>query len=243
MRAIVTVFLLTLSLPGFSQFSDSVFYHASFSATGNVNHANAGNTYLFNNSGKFNVNKKFVSVNAMASWVYGENSITKTNNDFLAVLDADLFQEIRKLYYWGLASYEKSFSLKLNNRFQVGAGLGYNVVKQPNTEIVVSDGLLYESTDLLSVDQYGRGDYETIRNSLRLKFHFLIRDLISIDGSEFLQNSLSDKRDYIIRTSTSVGMKLNKWLSLTVALNYNKLNITRSENLFLNYGLTMEKYF
>ncbi|KYP15468.1 MAG: hypothetical protein A1D16_08210 [Flavihumibacter sp. CACIAM 22H1] len=59
----------------------------------------------------------------------------------------------------------------------------------------------------------------------------------------FLQHSLSDKEDYIIRTTNTVSFHLKKWLSLTVGLTYNKLNFIQSENLLFNYGLTLENVF
>jgi hypothetical protein len=66
---------------------------------------------------------------------------------------------------------------------------------------------------------------------------------VVIDGSNFLQNSLDRKQDYIIRSTTNLSFKLQKWLSLTTSLNYNRANRTQSENLLLTYGLTVEKYF
>jgi len=50
-------------------------------------------------------------------------------------------------------------------------------------------------------------NYHTYRNSLRLQFHFA-SDLFTLDGSNFLQNSFSRGNDYIIRTTTTFGIKL-----------------------------------
>jgi hypothetical protein len=71
----------------------------------------------------------------------------------------------------------------------------------------------------------------------------VIREIITLDGSDFLQHSLDDGSDYIIKSNTNLSVKLLKWLSVTASVTYNKLNATRRENLLVNYGLTFERYF
>ncbi len=66
--------------------------------------------------------------------------------------------------------------------------------------------------------------------------------MVSLDATGFLQQSFTDAEDYIIKTNSSLSVKLNKWLSLVTNVTYNKLNRTRKENLLLNFGLTVEKY-
>jgi len=77
---------------------------------------------------------------------------------------------------------------------------------------------------------------------LRLQFHFA-SDVFTLDGSNFYQPSFSRGNDYIITTTTTFGIKLRKWISLTTALNYNKMSITQSDNLIFTYGLTIDTYF
>jgi len=233
----------TMVLTGFSQFSDTVHYYANFSGTGNLNRTNTGTTYLLNNAMQFQVNKKKISLNSMASHVYGQNPLSKTNDDFLAILKLDLLKEVQKVYYWGLAGYEKSFSLKVDNRFQTGAGVGYTFVDNAKASLEISDGLLFETTELGIPDQRGQTDYQAVRNSLRLKYRFIIKEIFHIDGIDFYQPSLSDGRDYILKLKANFSIKLYKWLYFTTSFNYNRQNITSTENLLLSYGLSLEKYF
>jgi hypothetical protein len=158
-------------------------------------------------------------------------------------VDVDLFKTQRKIYYWALAGYEKSYSLNLTGRFQIGGGVGLNIFNDKNAKLVISDGPLYEKSSFRIPDLHGRSGYETVRNSFRVKFRFVIEDLFVIDGVDFLQNSLSDKQDYNIRSNTNLSFKINKWLSFTTAVAYNKLYLTGSENLLFNYGLAVEKFF
>ena len=243
---------MLLAFQGIAQNEDSVFkkepdttiYRLGFTGTGNINRtAVNGTTYIFNNSLRFSVDKKILTVNAFSNWIYGENPTRKTNNDFLFIVDADLFKHTRKLYYWGLTGYEKSLSLKLYDRYQFGGGLGYTLVNSSNLNLVISNGLLYEKSALREPDKYGRTGYETLRNSFRLKNRLVIHELITLDGVHFWQQSFADGQDYILRTTNTISFRLKKWLSLTVGLTYNKVNFTESENLLFNYGLSIENVF
>ena len=67
--------------------------------------------------------------------------------------------------------------------------------------------------------------------------------MIVLDGTDFLQNSLSKSDDYIVKLISNLSFKLNKLLSLTSSATYNKLNLTQKENLLITFGLSLEKYF
>ncbi len=239
----VTICLCTMQLAGFAQFSDSVDHYINVAGTGNLNRTNTGTSYLLNNAVRFQIDKKKVSLNSMASYIYGRNPTGKTNDDVLAILNVDFLKGVQKLYYWGLISYEKSFSLKVDSRFQAGVGVGYIFVKNKNANLEVSDGFLVETTDLSIPDKHDRTSYQALRNSLRVKYRFVINDIFRIDGTHFFQPSLTDGKDYILKLNTGVSVKLYKWLNFTSTFNYNRQNITATENLLMTYGLSFEKFF
>jgi hypothetical protein len=239
----IAIGLYTLPLAGLAQFSDTVNYYVHFAGTGNLNRTSTGTTYLFNNVLRFQVDKKKFSVNSMVSHIYGKNPNLKTNDDLLAMLNLDLLKGVQKFYYWGLTVYEKSFSLKVDNRFQAGAGVGYTFVNNAKANLELSDGFLFETVDLSIPDQRGQTSYQTVRNSLRLKYRFIIKDIFRFEGTNFYQPSLSDGRDYILKLNNTFAINLYKWLHLTTSFNYNRQNITSTENLLLSYGLMVEKYF
>jgi len=225
-----------------AQFSDSVHHYVNYASTGIINRTNDVSSYVLTNAFKFNVNKKDAQLNSTTSWIYGEQQQNLTNNDFISTLDFNLSKTFPHFYYWGLGSYEKSFSLKINHRLQSGLGAAYNVVDKPNTNINVSNGILYESSNL-QVNDSTNTDYRIFRNSFRLRYHFAINEIIVFDGTHFIQNSLSDRDDYILKSINSLTFKLRKWLGLTTAATYNRTQQTRSENLLITFGLTAEKYF
>ncbi|WP_342648652.1 DUF481 domain-containing protein [Mucilaginibacter sp. CSA2-8R] len=236
---------LSVLLSGFSakaQFSDTTNYHVIYNSTGSVNRARDGNSYLLNNSLRFEIKKRAIALNASNSWVYGRSNNALINNDYSSSVDFNLYKAIPHAYYWGLANYNTSYSLKINSQLLAGGGIAYSFLDKPNTYLNVSDGILYDLSDI-NTSETARELYHTYRNSLRLQFHFLINNLITIDSGNFLQNSLTRKNDYIIRSTFGLGFKLNNWLNLNSSLSYNKISRTQSENLLLTYGLRLEKYF
>ena len=207
-----------------------------------MNQTAGGNSFVLNNNLKFNISKKNKYFNSSAGWVYGRQNGQLTNNDLNAVMDFELFTRPKRLYYWGLAAYDKSYSLRINDRFQGGAGAGYKIVNTKTTEIVISDGILYEFSNVRDTAAKN-DDYETFRNSLRLKFHFLFSNLVQFDGVNYWQPSLSDGSDYILKSTTTLSLKLKKWLSLTSSLTYNRVSRTNSKNLLFTAGIATDYYF
>jgi len=238
MKLLLSLLLLIVGLNAFGQFTDSTNYHIVLSSSGSVNRTNNENAYLLNNSLNFGLKKKSIVLNSSSTWLYGKQNSALSNNDFSTTMNFNLYKTFPHFYYWGLANYNTSYSLQIKNQLLAGVGIAYNFIDKPNAYINLSNGILFDKSSLVELE-----NYTTLRNSLRLQYHFLIKDIITIDGSHFLQNSYARKGDYIIRSATTLGLKIRKWISLTTALNYNKLNITGRENLNLTYGLSVDKYF
>lgn len=238
------VVALVLLVCGYAdaQFNDSTHYHVKYSTTGIINRTNDARSFVLNNVLGFQVNKDKLTINSSNAWVYGRQGSRLTNNDFSTALNVDYLKNRQRLYYWGLVTFTTSYSLKINHQLQGGAGIGYNFLNKEQAELVVSDGLLYETSDL-TLPQGDHDRYQTVRNSLRIKYRWAINNLVVLDGVHFWQPSLERFDDYIIRSNSALSIKLRKWLSLTTALIYNKLSRTNRENLLVNFGLSAEKYF
>jgi len=222
----------------FAQVIDTTRYHISAAATGAINKAQGNNNYLLNNALNFGIKDKSVTLTAANSWVYGKQNGLLTNNDFSSTLFVNLYKTFKHFYYWGLVNYNTSYSLKINNQILAGAGVAYSIIDRKNAYFNLSDGVVYDQSDLLAIQ-----NYHTYRNSFRVSYHFAVKSALTVDGSDFLQSSFSKSNDYIIRTTTTLGFKIEKWLALTTSLTYNKMNITRSDNLIFTYGLTIDKTF
>ena len=233
---------LLISTCLFAQDKDST-YFIRYGLNGILNRTNEASAYSLNNNLRFTVNTKDVVLNSNSNWLYGKQQKKLTNNDFYTALDVNRYFKQRKIYYWALTTYETSYSLKVNNRTQAGAGAAYNLVDKKDTFFInLSDGILYEFADL-KINETSNDVYSTFRNSFRLRFRYKFNERVAVEGITFLQNSLSQKKDYIINSKTSVLIKLVKWISLTTSFNYNKVNRNNRENLLLTFGFTAEKYF
>jgi len=241
-RLIVVALVLLVCGYADAQFNDSTHYHVKFATTGIINRTNDAKSFVLNNVLGFQVNKEKLTINSSNAWIYGRQGSRLTNNDFSTALNVDYLKNRQRLYYWGLVTFTTSYSLKINHQLQAGAGIGYNFLNKEQAELVVSDGLLYETSDL-TLPQRGDDQYQTVRNSLRIKYRWTINNLVMLEGVHFWQPSLERLDDYIIRSNSSLSIKLRKWLSLTTALTYNKLSRTGRENLLVNFGLSAEKYF
>ena len=238
----LSIIILLFPLLLIAQYSDSVHYYAGAIATGTLNKTNSSRSYVLNNVAKFGIREKAISLNSYNSWAYGEQQKTLTNNDFNSTLDFNLFKAPPHFYYWGLATYLSSYSLKVNSQYQGGLGLAYNIINRKKARLNISDGILYEKSDIFLKDTI-RDVYNTFRNSFRLSFQFDIKNIITVSAMSFYQNSLSNSNDYIIKSNLNLGVKMNKWLTLTTSFTYNRFNRTGKENTLFIYGLTLEKYF
>jgi hypothetical protein len=237
-KLIVILLFCFIGNAAVAQYTDSTQLHIILTSTGSINKSNTDKAYLLNNSLGFGVKKDDFVFNTTNTWIYGKQNSKITNNDFSSTLFFNLYKTFNHFYYWGLANYNTSYSLKINNQLLAGVGVAYSVIDRPDAYINFSDGVLYDRSNLLA-----GLDYHTYRNSFRVQYHFVLKELITLDGSHFLQSSFQNKDDYIIRSTSTLGIRLRKWIILTTSLNYNKMNITRSDNLNFTYGLTVDKYF
>ncbi|WP_207423723.1 DUF481 domain-containing protein [Desertivirga brevis] len=241
-RLWTTAAFLLLFVQAFAQFTDSTHYYLGFTGTGNINKTNSADSYILNNSFKFGVRERKVSLNFSNSWLYGKQDQKLSNNDFSTSLDFNLNQKKTGFYYWGLGNYTTSYSLKIINQMQTGLGLAYTFFDDGNNQLNLSNGILYEASKIRLTDTTSE-NYQTYRNSLRLFFKFSFGNAIVVDGLGFIQHSLNYSEDYVIRGSSSLSFKINKWLSLNTSLKYNQIAKTDRQNLLLSYGFKAEQFF
>lgn len=225
-----------------AQYSDSVFYYTGLSSTGTFNKTNENSSYLINNVLKLGAKKKSITLNSNNKFLFGKQNDELTNNDLSSIWDINLYKTFPHFYYWGLFNYNSTYSLKVNNQLQAGLGIAYNIIHKKYLTVNLSDGLLYEYSDI-NIDDSIREIYQTPRNSFRLQIKWRIKDQFTFNGNGFLQNSLHDQKDYIIKSDLGLSVKLKKWLSISAAYSFNKVSRTKTENSFLTYGITIENYF
>ncbi|HEV7331210.1 MAG TPA: DUF481 domain-containing protein [Flavisolibacter sp.] len=243
MRRVVSfIFCFLTCFNAKAQFNDSITQHVRFSASGNLNQSNNATAYLLTNDARYSIRNKRTTLNTAATWLYGQVGDRLTNNDFTSTTDFNLYRDSSQLYYWALANFTTSFSLRIRNQIQGGVGAAYNFVNTPTAWLNLSEGILYEASHLATADP-AKNQYQTFRNSLRLAYKFVIKNALTFNGTNFWQPAIGNGSDYTIRTSNSIGVKLNMWISIGTTLSYNRFNRTGAENLLFTYGLVAEKYF
>lgn len=236
---VFTLFFISIA-PLTAQVQDSTYY-LQLSSTNSINKTNDNSAYLLNNGLRFSITKEKIKLNFNNSWLYGRQDGSQSNNDFSSSLDFNIYRKDRRLFYWGLANYNTSFSLNIRNQLLAGAGIAYNIIDTDNVFINLSDGFLYDASSIFENEV--PVDYQTARNSLRLLYRFALKEFIVVQGSNFYQPSLTDAADFNIKMSNDVAFKLNRWLSLNASLIYNRINRTDRENLLFTYGIAFERYF
>jgi hypothetical protein len=238
---LVLLFILN-AFRGFAQYTDSTSYYFNYAFTGSINKTQDGSANLLDNGLKIGMKKKTISMNFNNKFIYGNQNRLLSNKDFSSSFDINLYKTFPHFNYWGLATYNSSYSLKINNQWMSGVGIAYSIFDRPNVYVNLSDGVLVDHTDL-DLSNGITDKYETLRNSFRINYKFILLTNLVLNGSNFLQNSLSSRSDYIIKTTNSLNFKISKWLNLTTQLDYNKMNRNKRDNLLLTYGLSFERYF
>lgn len=237
---ILVFFLIPVTLV-VGQTDDSTHYYLQLSSTNSINKTNDKSAFLLNNALRFSIAKERIKLNFNNNWLYGRQDGSQSNNDFSSSLDFNIYRRDLRFFYWGLANYNTSFSLKIRDQLLAGAGLAYSFIDTDDAFFNLSDGFLYDASSIFENDM--PVDYQTIRNSFRLLYKFVFKELLVVQGSNFYQPSLTDAADFNVKLNNEVALKLNKWLSLKASLVYNRINRTDRENLLFTYGVSFERYF
>lgn len=242
LRVTLLFFILLNAINSVAQYSDSTSHYLNYAFTGAINKTQDGSSNLLDNGLRVGMKKKSISMNFSNKFVYGKQNGLLSNKDFSSSFDINLYKTFPHFYYWGLATYNSSYSLKVNNQWMSGVGIAYSILDRPNAYVNFSDGVLVDHTDL-DLSNGITDKYETLRNSFRINYKFVLLTNLLLNGSNFIQNSLSSRSDYIIKTTNSLNFKINKWLLLKAQADYNKVNRNKRDNLLLTYGLSFERYF
>lgn len=225
-----------------AQFNDSITRYVRFTSNGTYNRTNDYSSYVLDNALRCSIQKKRIAMNSTNGWLYGKQDEQLTNNDFTSTWDLNLYLWSRRFYCWGLLNYYSSYSLRVNHQGQAGSGLAYVIADKKPFFLNISDGFIYEYSDVTLEDGV-REVYGTPRNSLRLQIRSNIKDVLYFNATGFLQNSLIDSEDYIIKSELNLAVKIRSWLSVDIGFTYNEVSKTVTNNMFLTYGLVLEKYF
>lgn len=123
----VSILFLFISFLAKAQYNDTTVYAVKLTMSGVINKTNSTTSYLTNNLIKFSITKKRTIMNTYEDWAYGKQDSILTNNDFNLSTDVSVRGDEEFFYVWAYTAYDKSYSLKINNRSQIGVGIGFDV--------------------------------------------------------------------------------------------------------------------
>jgi hypothetical protein len=241
-RGLVTLIFLVCFLAADAQLSDSTGNYLAYAFTGNYNQANKVAGFLSSHSVAFGHRSDAWACHLNLKHLYGRQRQELTNNDLTVHFDVNRYAFVPRFYFWGLASYGAVYSLKVHTQFQTGAGAAYDLISTGGIEVNVSDGLLYDYSDV-DLSESTRLVRQTPRNSLRLRLRLKAGVHGSLQSAYMLQNSLEHGNDLIHKAETTIMVRIRGQLSARFHVQYCGMSSTDRETLLAVFGLHFSRSF
>jgi hypothetical protein len=219
MKFILTIILLAVSLPGFSQIKKSISVggdgtRGNFSAIGITTKAE-----LKRDTGSYQWN-----LNTTYRWskqsAYGKSEMTQYENE--VYLTGNISKQIGKFKVIGFTEDERSYMRKIDLRSSAGLGLGVSIIKNKKFDIVFSEVILPEyfwSSIKVSNNNF------TVRASSRLRANYE-SGLIKISSVTLFQPAIYSSREISfldnlnMRSTNTIALKIKKNLEVGLVYTY-----------------------
>ena len=208
-------FLLFLFLFPFFVFSQDTTkkegYHVKYSANGNGSYFRGNSdriqlVYLGNLTVKRRI---YFFLNHYIS--YAEQAKTPTQRDFLLVFSQQFFRE-SKVHILNAGMIEGNHLRGIEFRYLAGAGIGLRVIKLKNTELSLSNCLMFEETFFIN-----NSIIRTIRSSFRVKTVTKL-GAVKCTQETYLFPSLIDLNNFRLRSTIIFAVLLNKKVSVNTTI-------------------------
>lgn len=187
--------------------------------TGNVNRVLMNGIHRFQYRNKHHIYK----LNADINYIYGEKDNRKSEDDLIANINHSFWYE-KNFYGIIFSTYEFSNLRGINNRYLIGAGFGWQVLKIDAEKakkqsfvpyISLTNAMVYESTDFLRFT-----DIEVFRNSTRVLANFsFFKGRLLLNNTIFIQPSLSNS-NFRGSWTNVFRLPISSWFSLQSTLDY-----------------------
>ncbi len=113
---------------------DTTRYILGLVCTASLNQGNDNTSCLFNNAARFTTAHRVFTFNFAGNFLYGKSKEILTNNDVNIPANGDFRKHPNdRLFFWILANYNSSVSLKINSLIQAGGGTPKTSSKTPTT--------------------------------------------------------------------------------------------------------------
>lgn len=242
----ILILFAFIVLPTYAEETEpqKTYYHTiKFNAGGNYSSASFDKiSMMYNTALGYSIEKNNLALNANTDWVYELQNKELAKNDFGFGLDFNYyFNDSKRFYAWGLNNYQSAYSLKINHQYQAGAGLAYQIIDLPYFFLRVSDGFLWETSNIIESEEALL--YDTWRNSFRLQVRSKVADRLNFKFTGFWQPSIIDFNDQLIKINSQLLINIWKQLDLKIEGQYNLVTKTEKENLLISYGFSYQLKF
>lgn len=164
---------------------------------------------------------------------YGEQNKRLAEQDLMVNLNWEWFYN-KRLYGFMFGTNEISNLRAIKERWLGGAGFGIRLVRSANTNITITNAVIYESTDFFT-----NQDVFVWRNSFRLKgTHRLFKQKLTFS---YLGNVLPSLSDNNLRwnASASLDLPISKVLSLRTAVENSYESVVAENRLNNDFRWTL----
>jgi hypothetical protein len=185
------------------------------------------------------------------SYVYQEFGRQKADEDILS-LNFLSYNPDRKIYPLILGFFSTNFRREIDQRYLVGGGVTFQILKKEKAWFRFSLTSEYEQTDfdraIFNREEYnGNRTINTFRATLWVNGqHPLFKDKAILTHESYFQPSLERSNNF--RWQTDVGLEFPVWKHVNLKVNYLHAHESivienqRRQDRFLTFGLTVKSY-
>lgn len=186
-------------------------------------------------------------------WTYAEVNDGKTDAEYY-LRAVGFFHPRDRFYGFAVGLLERSFRRRYEVRVTGGAGVGSNLVRTEALELLVAQGVVYETTEFYVADLVGDPDATSTRRGVvrpvtRLSGRLRLGERTALFADAYFKPAANDLEDYRILAKASFELALayagGHQLAARALLDYTRETVrvvgTSEDELMLTFGIAVRR--
>ncbi len=186
-------------------------------------------------------------------WTYAEVNDSKTDAEYY-LRAVGFFRPRDRFYGFAVGLVERSFRRRYEVRATGGAGVGSNLVRTVPLQLLVAEGLVYETTEFYLADLIGDPDATSTRRGVvrpvtRLSARLRLAEKTALFFDAYLKPAIDDLEDYRILAKASFDLALayagGHQIAARALLDYTRETVrvvgTSEDELMLSFGIAVRR--
>lgn len=186
-------------------------------------------------------------------WTYAEVGGVKTDAEYY-LRAVGFFRPRDRFYGFAVGLLERSFRRRYEVRATGGAGVGSNLVQTDALQLLIAQGLVYETTEFYVADLVGDPDATSTRRGVvrpvtRLSGRFRFAERTALFFDAYYKPAAVDLEDYRILAKASFELALTyaggHQVAARALLDYTRETVrvvgTSEDELMLTFGLAVRR--